>query len=354
MRPGQCRTDKDERLVVHVEDLPPAEHAQYAEAEFRREREIEALDLLGWPDGFGETQAALRQICPALEALGCVMMLPDDGGRYAINSRSDAEKHPSYIPRDTMRTWNSLRSRRVGFGTLVHFARDAVLGIGSGRFNDDPVSPQTPACVVAPDAALARAAMKALQATHALVIPDLDPLLVRLDRTDLDLALDGLSDALVAARCRLFVGRTGVVAAPLAFLDVRSHKIVDLQWRGDRLRPFTISASRLALDLVFRVATPMRRSRPLARDDYDVQFEPCAFPAKWATVFLESQRCERLPTLGNQSYMPYSPEAMAHTSADWVPFADDLIERIQLPAPAPLVVHPASHLSGSERDGSTQ
>ena len=91
-----------------------------------------------------------------------------------------SQKHPSYIPRDTIRTWNSLRSSRVGFGTLVHFARDAVLEIGSGRFNDDPVSPQTPACVIAPDTALARAAMKALQTTHALVIPDLDPLLVRL------------------------------------------------------------------------------------------------------------------------------------------------------------------------------
>ena len=91
MQPGQCRADEDERLVVHVEDLPPAERAQYIEAEFRRKREIEALDLLGWPGGFGETQVAARQICPALEALGWVMMLHGDGRRYAVDSRSTGE-----------------------------------------------------------------------------------------------------------------------------------------------------------------------------------------------------------------------------------------------------------------------
>ncbi len=172
-----------------------------------------------------------------------------------------------------------------------------------------------------------------------------------IDSTDPDLALDGLADALATARCRQYVGRSGIVAVPLAFLDVRSHKVVDLQWRGDRLQPFTISASRLALDLVHHVAMPMRQSRPLARDDDDARFEPCAFPTGWATVFLASPRCERLPKLRNYSRSPYRPEAMVRTSADWVLFADDLIECIQLPAPVHPVARPAPNLGACERDG---
>ena len=90
-----------------------------------------------------------------------------------------SRQHQSYRPRDTLRAWNSFRSGGIGFGTLIHFARRAVLETGSGRFNDDPVSPQTPICIIAPDATVARVAMQAVATTHALVVPDLDPLLAR-------------------------------------------------------------------------------------------------------------------------------------------------------------------------------
>lgn len=87
--------------------------------------------------------------------------------------------HPSYNGRDTARAWRGFRPTRSGFGTLVHFARRAVLEIGSGHMNDDPVSPQTPTCVMASDATLARAAMRAAATTHALVVPEFNSLLVR-------------------------------------------------------------------------------------------------------------------------------------------------------------------------------
>ena len=75
--------------------------------------------------------------------------------------------------------WRTAKPTRIGFGTIVHHLKQQVLEIGSGGMDDDPVCPRTPACVLAPDATLARAAMAAMGTTHALVVPEFNQTLAR-------------------------------------------------------------------------------------------------------------------------------------------------------------------------------
>ena len=103
----------------------------------------------------------------------------DDAEGFALFDEF-SRRHETYDPRATETAWRGFRPGRIGFGTLVHLLRRNALELGSGALvMGDGSNPQYPICIIAPDATLARAAMTAFGALHAIVVADFEPTLAQ-------------------------------------------------------------------------------------------------------------------------------------------------------------------------------